>query len=97
MRIVTQALMSVSLGILLIPGGSVIAEDSTGGDLLCEWKEDDIFQDDYAHSSICTSEPPQGGNDWQVISYGHWTNSHSVWVYTTILDEPGDPHTHIAP
>jgi hypothetical protein len=97
MRIVTHPLLAVSLCLLLTPGKTATAEESQGNGLLCEWRENDIFQDDYAHSSNCQSEPPQGGNDWQVISYGQWTNSHSVWVYTTIAAEPGDQHSHIAP
>jgi hypothetical protein len=95
MRILAQSLCAVSLGFILTPRQSANAEP-TGG-LLCEWREDDLFQDDYAHSNICTSPPPQGGNDWQVISYGTYTNSHSVWVYTTIANESGDPHSLIDP
>lgn len=95
MRIVTKTFLAILVGAMFAAGRSATAEPTNG--LLCEWREDDIFQDDYAHSSICTSEPPQGGNDWVVISYGHWTNSHSVWVYTTILNEPGDSHTPVEP
>jgi len=93
-RNLAKYLLAVSFGVLLIPTKAARAADSEG-DLLCEWKEVDIFQDDHAHSSNCQSMPPLLGDDWELVSYGHWTNTHSEWVYTTIIAEPGDQHTHV--
>ncbi len=94
MRILAKSLLAISFGLLLIPAKAAKAADSEG-ELLCEWKEVDIFQDDHAHSSNCQTAPPLLGDDWELVSYGHWTNAHSAWVYTTIAAEPGDPHVHI--
>jgi len=64
---------------------------------MCEWEDHELIgPNGHAHSTHCTAKPPQGDqDDWRVISYGEYTNIHSIWVYTTIADEGGAQHTLI--
>ncbi len=83
------------LTLAVLPTQPLQAEQSQG-DRMCEWREDDLFLDDYAHSNHCDVAPPELGNDWLITAQGHWTNAHDVWVYTKIADEVGDPHSLIS-
>jgi hypothetical protein len=94
MPMLPRVLLAVSVSAIALLPRVMTAADSTGG-LLCEWREDDLFQDDYAHSSHCDTAPTSGGDDWVVVSWGHWTNTHSTWVFTTIAAEPGDQHSRM--
>lgn len=89
MRRIIPMLMIAGAGVVLTVPAT--AEKSTG-DVLCEWKELDLFEDDHAHSTNCETMPPQAGNDWQVVSSGQYPNQHSFWVYSTIAGEAGNPH-----
>lgn len=79
------------------PSSSLRANESDST-VMCEWEDDDYLSaNEYAHSRECNTMPPEGEqNDWEVHSYGHWTNAHSTWVYTTIANEPGDHHSNIS-
>ena len=92
---------AVTLLLALIAHSAGASSESGGTppspDTMCEWEDWDFFTpNDYAHSTECSSKPSEGDqDDWRVIGTGRWTNAHSTWVYTKIIDEGGASHAVI--
>lgn len=91
-RCTTKYVALLLLTALSIPHPTASASESTSNGLLCDWVEDDIIYDDYAHSSSEFVPPPIWGDDWTVGAHGQYTHSHSAWVYTKISEETGAQH-----
>jgi hypothetical protein len=95
-RCIQLAALALAPGLMVLTTHMAHAEEEGGGSgpTMCEWEDRDLFsENDYAHSTNCTTKPPQGDqNDWRVVATGSYTNAHSVWVYTRINNEGGAPH-----